>query len=114
MLQETHATKISEKQWQKKWTGISFWNSRPIDQTAGIAIYFNEKFQGKIQNIKNDELARIFSITFTINEQNFQFINLYGSNKPYQRENLSKKFTYITNTQNTVTGVIYTWLAPLI
>lgn len=43
MLQETHSTKTSETQWQKKWTGISFWNTRPINETAGIAILFNEK-----------------------------------------------------------------------
>ena len=60
--------------------------------------------KGKIQNIKNDELGRISSITFTINKQNFQFIDLDGPNKPYQRENFSKTFTYITNTQNTIIG----------
>ena len=53
LLQETHSTKITEKQWQKEWVGISFWNAGHTNQ-------------GKIQNIKNDDLNRITSITFTL------------------------------------------------
>ena len=68
LLQEIHSTKITERQWQKEWTGISFWIAESANQTAGVTILFNEKFQGKIQNIKNNDLGRITSITFTLNE----------------------------------------------
>ena len=59
LLQEIHSTKVTEKQWQKEWTGISFWNSGPTNSTVGVAILFNEKFHEKIQNIKNDDVGRI-------------------------------------------------------
>lgn len=52
LFQETHSTKITEKQWQKEWSGISSWNSGPTNQTAGQAILLKENFQVKIQNLK--------------------------------------------------------------
>ena len=42
LLQETHSTTITEKQWQKAWSGISFWNSGPTYQTAGQATLLKE------------------------------------------------------------------------
>lgn len=60
---------------------MSFWNSGPIHQSAGVAILFNEKFEGKIHNIINDDAGRITSISFTLNKQTFQIITLYGPNK---------------------------------
>ena len=58
-MQETHSTKNTEKQWQKEWDRMSFWNSGPPHQTAGIASLFSKNFQGKIHNIKNDNTERI-------------------------------------------------------
>ena len=48
LLLETHSTKTAEKQWQKVWTRMSFWNSRLIHQTPGLAILFTKNFEGKI------------------------------------------------------------------
>ena len=67
-MQETHSTKDREKQWQKEREDMSFWNSGPTHQTAGIASLFSENVQGKVQNIKNDNTGRIPSISFTLNE----------------------------------------------
>lgn len=84
---------------------MSFSNSVPIHQSAGVAILFNDKFEGKIQNIINDNAGRITSISFTLKKQTFQIITLYGPNKAYQRENFFQTLTnYITNTQNTIPG----------
>ena len=41
LLQETHSTTISELTWQKEWKGLSFWNSDPTHQSAGVAILFH-------------------------------------------------------------------------
>ena len=40
LLQEIHSTTISELAWQKEWKGLSFWNSGPTHQSAGVAILF--------------------------------------------------------------------------
>lgn len=86
LLQETHSTTITELKWQKEWKGLSFWNSGLSQQSAGVAILFNENFEGKIQTTSQDNIGRIISISFTLQKQNFQVVNIYGPNKPYQRE----------------------------
>ena len=104
-MQETHSTKDTEKQWQKEWEGMSFWNSGPTHQTAGIASLFSQTFQGKIQYIKNDNIGRISSVSFTLNKQLYNIVNIYGPNKLYQRENFFQSLTDLTiNTQNTIIG----------
>lgn len=57
---------MSEVRWQKEWKGLSFWNSGTIHQSAGVAILFTEKFEGKIQHIENDNTGKIISISFTL------------------------------------------------
>ena len=42
---------------------MSFWNLGPTHQSAGVAVLFKEKFEGKIQNIINDDAGRISSIS---------------------------------------------------
>ena len=65
---------------------MSFWNSGLSQQSAGVAILFNENFEGKIQTTSQGNIGRIISISFTLQKQNFQVVNIYGPNKPYQRE----------------------------
>ena len=100
LLQKPHSTTVSELTWQKEWKGLSFWNSGPTHQSAGVAILFSEKCEGKIQNIKHDNAGRIISISFTIQKQNLHVVNLYGPNKPHQREHFFQTLaTYITSNQ---------------
>lgn len=104
-MQETHSTKITEKQWQKESAGLSFWNCVPTNQTAGTAILFKEHFLEKIQNIKNDDAGRICLISFNLNKQHFHIINVCGPNKPYHWEGFFQSLTdYTANKQNTITG----------
>ena len=89
----------------KEWTGICFWNSGPTHQSAGAAILFNENFEGKIQNIANDNIGRLITISFTLNKQTFQIVNLYDPNKPFQRKYFFQQLNnYINSTQNTIIG----------
>ena len=84
------------------WTGISFCNSSPRHQSAEVAILFNNNFEGKIQNIVNDNTGTLITISFTLNKQTFQIVNLYGPNKPFQRENFIQQLNNdINSTQNT-------------
>ena len=76
LLQETHSTKITEIQWKNEWVAMSFWNAGPNHQTARVAILFNEKFEGRLQNIENDNTGRILSISFVLYKQIFQIINI--------------------------------------
>ena len=65
----------------------------------------NENFACKIQNIKNDNIGRISSIAFNLYKQTFQILNIYGPNKPYQREKYFQSlFNYFANAQNTIIG----------
>ena len=85
---------------------MSFWNFGPTHQTTGIASLFSENFQGKIQNIKNENTGRISFISFTFNKQLYDIVSIYGPNKPYLRENLVQSLTDLTiNTQNTIIEV---------
>ena len=71
LLQETHSTKITEIQWKNEWVAMSFWNGGPNHQTARVAILFNKKFEGRLQNIENDNTGGILSIfigPFQINQ----------------------------------------------
>ena len=84
---------------------MSFWNFGPTHQTTGIASLFSENFQGKIQNIKNENTGRISFISFIFNKQLYDIVSIYGPNKPYLRENLVQSLTDLTiNTQNTIIG----------
>ena len=84
---------------------MSFCNSRPTYLAAGTAILFQENFREKIENIKGDDAGRIFWISFGLNTQHYQIINLYGLDKPYQRENVFQSLTdYTTNIENTIIG----------
>lgn len=84
---------------------MSFCNSRPTYLAVGTSILFKENFIGKIENIKGDDARRIFSISFALNTQHYQIINLYGLDKPYQRENVFQSLNdYTTNIENTIIG----------
>ena len=84
---------------------MSFWNSNPTHQSARLAVLFHEKFEGKIQNIVNDNTGRLISILFTQNKQTFHVFTFHGPNKPCQRENLFQNLdNYINSTQNTIIG----------
>ena len=78
----------------------------PTYHSAGVAIHFSENFEGKIQNIVNDNADRIITITFTLNKQNFRITTLYGPNKPHHRGKFFQSLTnHINNsTQNTIVG----------
>ena len=74
---------------------MSFWNSRPTHQSDEQAILLSDNFEGKIQNIKNDDTGRISSTAFNLYKQPFRIINIYESNKPYQRENFFQSLTIL-------------------
>ena len=42
---------------------MTFWNSVPTHQSARQATVFREDFEGKIQNIKNDDELPLFLLT---------------------------------------------------
>ena len=105
LLQETHSTKTTETKWQQEWNGMSFWNSGLTYHSTGDTILFSENFEGKIQNIVNDNAGRIITITFTLNKQNFHITTQYCPNKPYHRENFFQLLTnQVTSTQSTIIG----------
>ena len=67
---------------------MSFWNFVPTHQTTGIASLLSENFQGKIQNIKNENTGRISFISFTFNKQLYDIVSIYGPNKPTYEKTL--------------------------
>ena len=98
----------------KEWTGICFWNSGPTHQSAGAAILFNENFEGKIQNIANDNIGRLITISFTLKKQTFQIVNLYDPNKPFQRKYFFQQLNnHINSTQNTIIGGAFNMVTDL-
>ena len=74
----------------------------PISRSSN---FFQQNFEGKIQNTVNDNTGRLISISFTPNKQTFHVVTLYGPNKTYQREIFFQKLNnYINSSQNTIIG----------
>ena len=103
LLQETHLSNETEKNWQREWSGMSFWHTGRNHQTAEQAILLANNFRGKIQNILKDYPGRILSFVVNIDKQPFRIINIYGPNKPHNREHSYQSLTnYITNVSNII------------
>ena len=105
LLQESHSIKITETKWQQDGNGMELGNSGPAYHSTDVAILFSENFKGKMQNIVNNNAARIITITFTLNKQNFHITTQYCPNKLYHRENFFQLLTnHVTSTQSTIIG----------
>ena len=72
LVLETHSIKNTEILWQKEWTRMSFWNSGPNHQTAGIAIFLKKtlKVNYKILNTIIREEFSLYPFYCTIVSNN--------------------------------------------
>ena len=72
LVVETHSIKNTEILWQKEWTRMSFWNSGPNHQTAGVAIFLKKtlKVNYKILNTIIREEFSLYPFYYTIVSNN--------------------------------------------
>ena len=80
LLQETHATVNTEKEWIKQWgQHIEFSHGTP--GSRGVAILFDNEHEYEILNIDKDSDGRFLLIDVNIEDQNFILINVYAPTK---------------------------------
>lgn len=82
-----HFTQDTTAERETEWDRISNWNTGPSNQSASVAILLNQNLKYKIQNINSDNLDRRLSIDIEIENETFQILNIYGSNKRQYKEN---------------------------
>ena len=100
LIQETHSTPDTAKQWKNEWKGKSYWHSGPKNKTARVAILFNEKHNIQILNISKDQNGQIIKCSLQTEQEIFQIINIYPPTKPSDRISFCKKLnTFIEKNQ---------------
>ena len=87
-LQETHSTKISEKLWQRDWSGQIYFSHGSCG-SCGVAILFPKKLDVSVNHIINDTHGRFLLLDVTIDEQNFILINIYAPTKDKENEQIA-------------------------
>ena len=80
LLQETHSTEESEKQWLAEWGGKAIF-SHGASNARGAAILFNPTLQNvEIQETKVSEQGRFVILDLKIHEMSFTLANVYAPN----------------------------------
>ena len=80
MLQETHATEITEKIWQTEWGGKALF-SNGSSNSKGVAILFKPNLNYTLHEVKKDTEGRLLCIDIEINDHRFTVCNLYAPNE---------------------------------
>ena len=79
LLQETHSTSKSKKQWCKDWGGPIYF-SHGTSGARGVAILILKKLKYKVLGDNNDKNGRILVLDIKINNLRFTLVNLYAPN----------------------------------
>ena len=87
LLQETHSTHESIREWKSEWTGRSIWHSGPIPKSSGVALLLKENSTIEIIHIKKDKAGRILQCITKYEQEIFQIINIYAPTNPTDRKN---------------------------
>ena len=83
-IQETHCSKSDIEQWSIEWDGHALW-SPGTRQSKGVAVLFNFQFEYVIKNEIIDLNGRYIYFDLKINEDVFNFTNIYAPNNPVTR-----------------------------
>ena len=102
LIQETHSTPDTAKQWEKEWKGKSYWHSGPNNKTSGVAILFNEKHNIQILNISKDQKGQMIKCSLQVEQEIFQIINIYAATKPPDKISFYKKLNTFEKNQKTI------------
>ena len=78
-LQETHSTFADENEWSTEWGG-NFLFSHGSSESRGVCIGFTKNLDVTFENISHDKKGRIIIVDLTLNDEKYQFINLYNAN----------------------------------
>ena len=93
LLQETHSTPGSDKEWEKKWQGKSIWHSRPTLKGSGVAILFKENLHVNTISSSTDKNDRVLKCLIQTNKKILQIINVYFPTIPSIRKKFYSKFS---------------------
>ena len=79
-LQETHSSRIIEKEWERDWNGDIVFN-HGTNKSCGVAIQFPNKMDVKINETKTDDNGRLLLLDVIIDDQNIILLNVYAPTK---------------------------------
>ena len=87
LLQETHSTLLSEKNWRNDYKGEIYY-SHGTCGSRGVAIIVPEALHATVNNKITDLSGRFILLDITIDEQNFILVNIYAPTKDKPNEQI--------------------------
>ena len=101
-LQETHIQQQNINKVKKEWGYTSYWNPGPSQHSGGTAILMGNT-DLKIEAVKKDDVGRVTVARLTVCEDSIQVVNIYGPNKPGDREEFFGSIKdYMYDTDHTI------------
>ncbi|CAC5361410.1 unnamed protein product [Mytilus coruscus] len=103
-LQETHCTKIVEKEWKKEWGGLSFWcNGTSVSK--GVAILVKPNLDINVTEKYRDGEGRKLIVELKLDSnETVRIFNVYAPNNGIERKNFFNKL--IINNENDVVNYV--------
>ena len=103
-IQETHINTVGRANMiAKLWKGQCFW-SFSVGRSAGVAIWFNPNFTGKIVRFLHDSDGRILSILVQFGSLKINLINIYAPNVVSERKVFFSEFAFFFFSGSLVVG----------
>jgi len=81
LLQETHSTPNSEKNWMDDWGNKNIIFSHGTSNSRGVGILFKDSCDVDITKCFHDDDGRFIILDVVLNNQKITIINVYGPNK---------------------------------
>jgi exonuclease III len=105
MLQDTHFTNKEEKYIRSIW-GYDTYFSNFNSQSRGVAIFINNNFDCKVNNIEKDNEGNLLILNCKICDKDITLLNIYGPNRdnPNFYEMVSEKMSQFNNTLYILAG----------
>ena len=103
-LQETHCDSIkTAKKWSQGWAGKCFW-SFGTNKSCGVGILVNRDLVNHVKSFKFDIEGRLISVNILINDEIYQFVNVYMPNNQVERKNFIKSMEVYCSSKNLFLG----------
>ena len=92
LLQETHSSRLSEKQWQNDWGGEIYF-SHGTSSARGVATLIPKQFDIRINNLIADDTGRFLLLDASTDDWEMVICNVYAPTKDKETEQIN----FITN-----------------
>ena len=87
LLQETHSTPDIETTWCKEWQGKMYF-SHGTNDSCGVALLISKDIDINVCEVKRDTMGRFLSLKFSMDDEEFQVVNIYAPTRNHVDEQL--------------------------